>query len=206
MWGLTLRGVRLELSRGFLALLALLLWLDGEQGVLLCALLACSIHELGHLCAIWAAGASVKCFRITAVGAELVIRDSAAVSYGKELLIALGGPAGSLLGAFLAARLGRFLLAGICLGQGLFNLLPAAPLDGGRSLGALVAMVWGPDRAEAVLSVCSAVITGVLLGLGLLLLERFFDLTLLLVALWLLTGLLRQGRSSEKRVQIGKEK
>ena len=211
MGGLTLRGGRVEISRGFLVLLALLLWLDEGVGLLLPALFACALHELGHLAAIRAAGCSVKRLHLTTVGAELILRDCAALSYGKELLIALAGPAGSLLCAFIAARFGWFLLAGMCLGQGAFNLLPVLPLDGGRSLGALLAHLCGPVRAEQALTGVSAVTVGLLFGLGLLVLEWFSNLTLLLTAGWLLAGLLQRGKNGgkieiKKKIMLAKQR
>jgi len=81
--------------------------------------------------------------------------------------------------------------AGLSLGQGLFNLLPILPLDGGRALGLLLTSLGGEDSAGHVMRVLSAVLSGALLGGGLVLLRVFGNPTLLVTAAWLTAGQLR---------------
>lgn len=96
---------------------------------LLSALLAAAIHELCHLAALYVLKAKVYAIRIGAGGAVI---EADFRSNLQELLCTLAGPAGS----FMLVALYRFfpklaLCAGI---QGLFNLLPIFPLDGGRAV------------------------------------------------------------------------
>lgn len=183
---------RVRVSPGFLVLMGLLFYLDEGLGLLGWSLLACGLHELGHIAAIRLMGGRVERLELTAVGAELTLNGERPLSYGQELAAALSGPAASLLTAWLAARWGLFLLAGLSVGQGLFNLLPVLPLDGGRGLYALLAPWAGEEQTDRVLCVLSSVLTGVLLGGGLIVLERFGNLTLLITAGWLAAGQFRR--------------
>lgn len=179
------------MSPGFLVLLGVLCYLDEDLGLLGWALAACALHELGHVAAVSLLGGGVKELHLTAVGAELVLDGAKPLSYGREALAALAGPGASLLTAVLAAAEKRFLLAGLSLGQGLFNLLPVLPMDGGRALCLMLSGGLGGDRAERVLGAVSAVLSGLLLGGGLILLRIFGNPTLLVTAGWLTAGQLR---------------
>lgn len=173
--------------------MGLLFYLDQGVDLLGAGLLACALHELGHWLAIRLLGGRITRLRLTAVGAELALDGARPLSYGRECIAALAGPAASLLTAELAARGGLFLLAGLSLGQGLFNLLPILPLDGGRALGLLLS-VGGEDRARKTMCVLSSVLSGALLGGGLVLLRVFGNPTLLVTAAWLTAGQMKWGR------------
>lgn len=189
---------RLRVSPGFLVLLALLFYLDEGLGLLGWSLLACALHELGHIAAILFMGGRVRWLRLTAVGAELGLDERRPFSYGQEAAAALAGPAASLLTAWLAAQSGLFLLAGLSLGQGLFNLLPLTPLDGGRCLLSILSAWAGEERADRVMSVVSAALTGLLVGAGLILVKQFGNLTLLITAVWLGAGALKHLRAADR--------
>ena len=181
------------MSPGFLVLLALLCYLDEDLGLLGWALAACGLHELGHVAAVSLLGGRVKEMRLTAVGAELALDGARPLSYGREALAVLAGPGASLLTAVLAAAGKRFLLAGLSLGQGLFNLLPILPLDGGRAL-QLLASRGGEEGARRALCGLSAVLSGLLLGGGLILLRVFGNPALLITAAWLTAGQMKAER------------
>lgn len=184
-------GGRLRLTPGFFALVALLFYLDEGLNLLGWGILACALHELGHVLAVRALGGRVGKAELSAVGAQLILDPAYPLSYGRELLATLAGPAASLLTAWLAARGGLFLLAGLSLGQGVFNLLPLAPLDGGRCVYLLLAPLAGEQRAEGAVGVTSSVLAGLLLGGGLILVRVFGNVTLLITAAWLTAGILR---------------
>ena len=59
-----LRWRRIEISGGFLLLWAILYYLD-DQGVVLWAILAAVLHELGHYAAIQAFGGRIALIRLT---------------------------------------------------------------------------------------------------------------------------------------------
>lgn len=186
---------RLEVAPGFVALLAVLFYLDEGVGLLGWGLLACAAHELGHVAAVAALGGRVRLLRLSAVGAQLCLDGAHPLSYARELAAALAGPAASLLTARLAAKGGLFLLSGLSLGQGLFNLLPLSPLDGGRCVYLALSMWAGDRRAGQAVWLLSCVLAGLLLGAGLAAAAAFGNPTLLLTAAWL--GALQLRRKGE---------
>ena len=141
---------RVEASPGFLLLLGALFWLDGGVGLLPWGLLACIVHELGHIAAALACGGRVERLSLTMVGAELSFSYRTPLSYGRDSLVALAGPGANLLLGGLFFWQGRHLPAVLTLGLGVFNLLPIRPLDGGRALYLLASWAAGPAAGEAV--------------------------------------------------------
>lgn len=120
-------------------------------------LLAALCHECGHLALLAAFRVPVYGVRLGALGAVIAAPAARRLSYGRELLVTLAGPAVNLILAPLTARLalrcGRdwgYLLAGAHLLLGVYNLLPVAPLDGGRALYLLCAYCFGVGAGERV--------------------------------------------------------
>lgn len=133
------------------------LWIRVEPGVYLylaalllilplpwlaAAVLAAGFHEGCHLVAICLLEGHVTGIRIGIGGAEI---HCDLPGKGRELVAALAGPVGSLT-LLLLARL--YPKLGICGAvQGLFNLLPVYPLDGGRALRCIAALLC-PKQGE----------------------------------------------------------
>lgn len=144
-------------------------WLNytDTQGVLPLGLCAAAAHEIGHWVAIVLSGGRVCRLRLCAVGAELVLERS--LSYGRELFCALAGPAVNLLLAVCACRgTGErmLLFAGLNLALALFNLLPVAPLDGGRALGCACCMLCEFGRAQQLCRRVELVVVTLLCGVS----------------------------------------
>lgn len=196
MW--TRRKPAVSVSPGFLLLLGLMLYLDDGVGLLPWVLLAGGFHELGHMAAARLMGGRAEHLSLTAVGAELRF-SYPTLSYGSENLVALAGPAANLLIGVPALWADAWLPAAANLGLALFNLLPVMPLDGGRVLFNLTAEGFGPAAADCVTAVAAGVLAGVLAGFGVIAAIHYANFTLLLTAVWLLSGIL--GR--EKRVDSG---
>ena len=98
-------------SGSFFLVTAWMNYLD-RQGVVPMALLACVLHEWGHYLAIRRAGGEVRYVRVTAAGAEMRLERE--LSYRREFLCALAGPAANLaLAAFFCAFSWGRLFAGI---------------------------------------------------------------------------------------------
>ena len=184
---------KLEISPGFLLLLGGLFWLDEGVGLLPWGLLACCVHEMGHMVAALACGGRMKYLRLTVVGAELSFSYCTPLSYRQDSLVALAGPAANLLAGMGLFAVGWHLPAALGLGIGAFNLLPILPLDGGRVLYSLLADGLDPDWADRLLTASAGCLVGVLAGGGVITAVHYANVTLLLTALWLLIGVFRHG-------------
>lgn len=185
---------KVEVSPGFLLLLGTLFWLDEGVGLLPWGLAACAVHELGHVAAAAALGGWVEGLSLTAVGAELRIGYEVPLTYGRDSLVALAGPAVNLLWGGAAMALHWELAAALTLAVGAFNLLPILPLDGGRVVYGLLAGRLDADWAERLMTALSGCLVGLLVGVGAVAAVQFANVTLLLTALWLLAGVLGRGR------------
>ncbi len=155
-------GIPLRIHYSLLLIFPLFAWhfaagLGGDAGAwglggALAALLFASValHELGHSLTALAMGVRVAEIMLLPIGGAARL-DQMPRRFWQELLLAAAGPAVSLTLAaagWRAAdgvaqswpRAGRVLtdLAWINLALGLFNLLPAFPMDGGRMLRALL--------------------------------------------------------------------
>lgn len=101
------------------------------------ALLAITVHELGHWVVIYAGAGRILEVSIGPGGAKI---ETEAMKPAWELLCALAGPVGSFSMLLLSSYFPEAALIGFC--QGIFNLIPVFPLDGGRA-----ARILFPDRA-----------------------------------------------------------
>ncbi len=180
-------------SPGFLLLLGVLFWMDEGVGLLPWGLLACLLHELGHIAMAAVLGGRVEGLSLTAVGAELRISYASPLGYFQESLVALAGPAANLLVGGLFSVLGWGVAAALTLAIGAFNLLPILPLDGGRVIHGLLSVRLDADWADRLTTVLAGCLVGGLVGAGLVAAVWYANVTLLLTAVWLLAGVLRQG-------------
>jgi Zn-dependent protease len=141
-------------------------------------------HELAHALVAIRRGQRVEGITLWLLGGVATLRDEARDARS-EFLVAIAGPVTSIAlgGLFLAAGVGLdaalasgSLLPAVCVYLGVinlilaaFNLLPGAPLDGGR---VLTAVLWGVHkdqrRAQITASRVGFVLGGLLIGFGLL--------------------------------------
>ncbi|MEG2001202.1 MAG: M50 family metallopeptidase [Evtepia sp.] len=178
---------KIHISGGFGVLMAVLLYLDTEN-LLPYALLSCAFHEFGHLCAIWLLGGEIQEFRLSLVGAEIKPHRVRMFSYAEEFMIAIAGPVASIACALCSSLfVGSELMTGMNLCVGVFNLIPASPLDGGRILKVFISTKTTPFEAEKVCALLSKLFGLALIPFGCYLL-RYGNFTLILSAVWLLSG------------------
>lgn len=185
-----MRVGRVEMTGGFFLLVAWLNYLD-RQALVPLAMVACALHELGHWCVIRALGGGVRLVRLTAVGAEMVLDRP--MGYWQEGLAALAGPGVNLALAlcFCSWEWGTT-FAGLNLVLACFNLMPAGRLDGGRAMYCTLALLVGPDWAGRIGFWMDLGCMATLLGAGVLLAGGAGNITLLLVAIWILASFTKQ--------------
>lgn len=138
-------------------------------------------HEFGHALTARRHGISTTSVKLWIFGGVAALTSSARTP-GAEFQIALAGPATNAVlaaifggSAALSSRIGfppaTFLLTGLAVLNAMLavtNLFPAAPLDGGRIL---TAAIWRrtdrPEWARLVSARCGIVLSGAVLGFGL---------------------------------------
>lgn len=195
---------KLEGTAPFFLMLAWLNYLD-RQGIVPLCLLACCLHELGHLLSIRLLGGDIKLIRLTAVGAEMVL--SRPMGYGQEMVAALAGPGVNLLLAALFCRWSwGTLFAGLNLALGCFNLLPVGRLDGGRFFHGLLAVFCSLGAAERIGAWLDGCLVGSLLLAGALLAWKNGNITLLSVGLWLLVVFSKGKKRGNRACLIDRKK
>lgn len=130
--------------------------------------LAALVHELFHWAAVCLCGGRVLQITVDAGGIRM---DIAPLPPGRELICALAGPLGS---GVLACFVHRMPVVGLCaLVQGIFNLLPVYPLDGGRAVRSMLMMFLPTERAERLSHVAGGVLLLCMLFLGVWCMLRF---------------------------------
>ena len=123
---------RLRIEAGAYLLGALWLYLLPLPWVLGAAL-AGVVHEMGHLIALRIANVPVYSVSIGGMGAKI---ETGSMSPTEEVICAFAGPVCSFLLLFLCEMYPEAALCGVL--QGLFNLIPLYPMDGGRVIQCLI--------------------------------------------------------------------
>jgi len=178
--------IRVTVAPGFLLLSALLFYLDDGIGILPWVLLSAMVHEGGHIGASILFGGKVEAAYLSIVGAELRFSYSSPLSYLRENVVALAGPAVNLVVGCVLVWCGRLVPGMMSLYLGLFNLLPVCPLDGGRILFNVIAEYFGLSAAERVMMVSGGICIGIFVGLGVIAAVEYMNFTIIFGAAWLL--------------------
>ena len=108
-------------------------------------LLAVSVHEFFHMVVVYLLGSRVTQLRISEHGMSMTTDSMLA---WQEFFCAAAGPLGSFLLLFFSHRYPLLAFCGAM--QGLYNLLPLYPLDGGRCIYCLCRMLFRNSSPESV--------------------------------------------------------
>ena len=154
-------GIPIRLHWSFLAVLAgLLVWAGpgawlGTLGLAIGLFGSVLLHELGHALAARYYGIETAHITLYPFGGVAAISQMPRNPL-QELVIAIAGPAVNgglfLLFGALSLGFGSWVAGGLALmnlAMGMFNLIPAFPMDGGRVLRALLATRMGWMRASS---------------------------------------------------------
>ncbi len=184
-------GIPVKIHATLVLVLALLVYafVDADEGAwawltptfLVVAVFASVLaHELGHALTARTFGVLTREIILLPIGGVAMLENPPDVPR-QELWIAVAGPLTSLAlalvtaaawlgsGLVLSARVGVLAeLAAVNAVLGVFNLIPAFPMDGGRVLRALLALRMGPMRATRIAARIGRVIAAVLVVYGLL--------------------------------------
>jgi stage IV sporulation protein FB len=139
------------------------------------AFLVVILHELAHVVVAGGLGWRVERLELLPFGGVVQFDKAFCGTPGSEIAIALAGPIHNLICAGLVFTLlrremlppgfGKFVFE-LNLAMGLFNLLPAIPLDGGRVIRAVLSHSIGVARATAVAVNIGRIMGFVMLILG----------------------------------------
>ncbi|MBQ4313492.1 MAG: site-2 protease family protein [Clostridia bacterium] len=194
----TLGSCRIRISYYFFAMLAALCIADGG-GIIICGIVAASIHELGHLAAMLIfSHAAPEVVDITPFGLRISLRGG--VFLRRWMLVAIAGAVANMLccalfGCLCTLWYSPFLIrlaaANLCLA--IVNLFPVEPLDGGQLIRAMLDRVLSCEQAERASFIISVLFLLPLATAGLYVLIRSQgNFSLLLLSLWLLLSIIRK--------------
>lgn len=148
------------LMAAFLTLLIPFNWLFS-------VILASVFHETGHFAAICMTGGKVESVTVSFTGIQI---HSAILHRRNELICAAAGPLASMLLLVFSHSVPKLAICGAV--QGMFNLLPVYPMDGGRMLNCLVQWLL-PGRADRICKAAEHLILLIFLVISMIALYRF---------------------------------
>ncbi len=130
-----------------------------------------AIHECAHIYAAKRCGVEIKSVEILPFGITMRVTDNVIKDTSHEAKIALAGPVANFLTAYFAygfyMGLQRNYIIASSLVMGIFNLLPALPLDGGRIMRSIFVKKYGCIRATSVCVCVTRVVAFVIFVFGL---------------------------------------
>jgi stage IV sporulation protein FB len=157
-----IKGCRVSVSLYFAVFVACLLVLD-HTGLAIFALLCAAFHEMGHIVTISALKVPVSEINFRLFGVSIKLKKNIMLSYRQEMLVALSGCFANLVLCFAALVVAKFgfftyyakLVFLFSLIIAFFNIIPIAPLDGGRALTAFLTSRLQVQSAEKIINILS---------------------------------------------------
>ena len=178
-------------------------------GVALALFASVLLHELGHSLYALRKGGRVRDITLLMIGGVSQISQMPRESKDEAMMAFIGPLVSIVLGIALyglhavsggvsfAAQFGLFYVAGLNLFLGLFNLLPAFPMDGGRILRALLSPRVGAVRATRIAATIGKVFAGLFCAWGLF----SFNLLLVLIGFFVFVGAQSEQRAVMMKIE-----
>ncbi len=148
------------------------------------AIASVTIHELGHIVAVWLSGGKIRKINFTFFGAEIYYGGS--MSYVNDIVIGAAGPLTNMCVAIMVAAAPDFkyfdseLFSGFNLFYAIVNLVPVSVTDGGRILKAVLSLAVEETLAEKTFWALNVVFTAVIDVIGVILLLYYTNPTLII--------------------------
>ena len=144
----TIYGIKLRLRFDFFAAAAFMSALS-EPHITACAMLCCILHECGHIAVMLLAGAKPSAVLFYGAGIMITPDRHKLLPPMTEAAVLSAGCAVNLILCILSVIMGYETFGMINLFLAVFNLLPAAGLDGGRLLRLFLEQSLSPSAAAS---------------------------------------------------------
>ena len=187
-------GVRVKISFLLIVLLALFAFCD-KSGVMLLAISAAIIHELGHIVMAELLGLGVKELYFAPIGIRMILKKQLSiVNTSRKIVVLSAGCAVNLVLFAVFMLSSQKNAAFIHLITALFNFLPAGTLDGGRIFYEILCIKLDAGKAQKIADLVSLFSAAVLFLLGsLVLIYSGYNFSLLITSIYLaITVIMRQ--------------
>lgn len=187
---LSLKNVKIIVEFGFFAMFALVfIFASSHSNLLMLAIAACAVHEIGHAFFMIISGEKLMLIRFHAAGIQIKPCRNSLRPYLHDVAVILGGPAFNLAAALVLHSIATVsphcqVFASMNLILGLFNLMPFSNFDGGTFI-LSVAEYLNADiyKAKKFLKIINCLISVSILTL--MLINRFYNITLFITLFYL---------------------
>lgn len=149
--------------------LSVLMWLGNFKSYVIISFLWVILHEFAHIVVASKFGCKFNNFNIGILGAKAELSDIDELTERQKLILYLAGPFFNIFMAVLTCFLydyfnWQFIRSSILINLflGLFNLLPAYPLDGSRVSEILLAKKFLYKKSKKITEVFSFIVSGIL--------------------------------------------
>lgn len=157
-------------------------------------------HECGHLLAVFFEDIKIFYIKIEPFGITIKIKDNLIKSRKKEFLIAIAGPLANFLLFFILYLLKNknstfIMYSSLCMG--IFNLIPAIPLDGGRILKTILLNKYGYLKSYNYVLCLTRILSYLMIISGIFIIFKTrFNFSFLIVGCFLLFNILTEKNQS----------